>query len=144
MERVKQILKELNEYFNVQIAGSYQLAESGLLPMNFVNDIDLLVNTIKVDAVLKYFNNNGYTVLSRYKSYELEKVISEYSLKKKNNYSFHLLVVNDTKQASIHEILCYKLKRLNQRDITHLRLVLKAKEKKLRENELKEDKNEEN
>ncbi len=125
---VGKIIKELYEYFDVKLAGSMLLYREKILPLDLVDDIDLLVSKEVWNKVKQYFVNNGFTheidnMMDEYGS--MTHIHSELIMKHQELKSFHLLK-SEEPQYTITKLLQEKLERCNKRDILHLQYYLQS------------------
>jgi len=110
----KELIKNLKDYFDINIAGSYVLYLKGIVS-NF-NDIDILVERAVWEKVKIFLKNNGYTYGkdNLRDSYGNLIFINDTLICKKNNLpSFHMLKTDKHIETwNIDEIINSKFKRI--------------------------------
>lgn len=122
---------EILDYFSGNLIGSILFVEKGLLPLEEIDDIDILINESNKIGARKYLNDKGY------KETELPYSRPAYAFregslifKKKGEITIDLCI-GDNKVFTLSELVEAKFKRGTIDDFTQLEKVMRESLKQL-------------
>lgn len=132
LTRIEQIIKNLKDYFDCKVIGSYLFIEDGYLTMEEITDVDVMVSDIPtLKKVIVFLNDNGFeerpdpytTGVNKYGGFDIG------SLMFKSDYCelpIHLLIAksNPPKVWELSEILSKKWRNRSESDLIQLKLII--------------------
>ena len=124
------IVKNLINYFNAKVIGSYLFVQDGLLKVDDTNDIDFLVEKSKKENVRKFLNDNGYKETQiPYSRTGYEYREGSFIFEKENNPTIDITICNRSKEKfevkELHEVFGLKFKRGTKSDFIQLSKIIK-------------------
>ena len=127
------ILKQLKEYFNVKLIGSYLFVEANLLSINDINDVDIALDESLKKNVEIYLKDKGFSMKLGMKRHEYGNATKDKMriiFSKKNEFNIDIVLQEDFSKFrvySLSELVASKFKRGTKSDFIQLQKIIKNK-----------------
>lgn len=130
--RIEQIIKNLKDYFDCKVVGSYLFIKDGYLTMEEINDVDVMVSDVPtLKKVIVFLKDNGFeetnyphtTGEDRYGNFNFGSLIFKAD---SCELPIHLLLAkSDPPEVwSLPKILSKKWENRSKSDLTQLKLIV--------------------
>lgn len=130
--RIEQIIKNLIDYFDCKVVGSYLFIDEGYLMLEEINDVDIMVSDLQVmKKVVSFLKDNGFEETGIFKTNFRDRYghFSQGSLIFKSDsceLPIHLLLAkSDPPEVwSLPKILSKKWESRSESDLIQLKLIV--------------------
>lgn len=119
-------LKELKDFFNAEVIGSYMFVMENLLSIYNISDIDVVTDKDRLENMKKFLESKGYNCEQKTTTDGYNEVKDGYICKREgcSKPPFHIMSKGENfKILQFHERIAMKAKRLNKNDREQLKTI---------------------